>query len=202
VGIRALWASQAGVDGRPVNQMGHMDDYYVGYESVAQDPYLSAQPPRKEHLPDCIGDFIGLNQRKWTNELMNGECVGNIDAYSFVFWDTNGNRRVNYTPTNATGAWLPDIQSGFKAWTRYRGYDADVFTQLNDHRLGVTGRGFTYDDLKAEINAGYPVLFFLQPPNEMYRTRGTTNRYNPDIHGVMAYGYVENVPDVGFTRAF
>lgn len=197
--IRSMWASQAGVDGRPLNQPGHMDDYYVDYEVVTLDPYVIAG--RKEHAPDCIGDFIGLSQRKWTNELMAGECVGNIDAYSFVYWESNGNRRVNYAATNAAGEPLPDIQSGFKAWARYRGYDADVFTQLNDHRVGGNGAGFRYEDLKAEINAGYPVLFFLQPANETYRTSirnrtpaGNTNRYNPEIHGVMAYGYLED-PD-------
>jgi len=195
-GIRSLWASEAGIDGRPANMPGHFDDYYVGYESVAQDRYVTAG--RTEHVPDCIGDFIGLSQRKWTGQLMNGECVGNIDAYSFVFWDTNGNRRVNYTPANAAGEWHPDIQSGYKAWTRSRGYDAQVFTQLNDHRVGG-GRGFTFEDLKAEINAGYPVLFFLQPLNQMFRTIGT-NKFNPDIHGVMAYGYIENVAELGVSK--
>jgi hypothetical protein len=205
VGIRSLWVSQAGVDGRPLNQFGHMDDYYVEYESIAQDPYVTAGRP--EHQADCVGDFIGLNQRKWTSQGLNGECIGNIDAYSFVFWDTNGNRRINFTPTNIAGAWIPDIQSGFKAFARYRNYDVDVFTQLNDHRVGIAGRGFTYEHLKAEINAGYPVCFFLQPVNEIYRTNipgktpvGNTNRYNPEIHGVMAYGYAENVSEIGANK--
>src|SRR5437867_13195351 len=34
-GIRALWASQAGLDGRPFDQPGHYDDYYAGYESTS-----------------------------------------------------------------------------------------------------------------------------------------------------------------------
>src|SRR5438477_8275064 len=32
--IRALWASQAGIDGRPLSKPGHYDDYYVEYEST------------------------------------------------------------------------------------------------------------------------------------------------------------------------
>ena len=88
VGIRSMWVSQAGLDGRPANKPGHMDDYWdyqpgtspPGYESTATDPYILAN--RAEHEPDCIGDFIGLNQKKWTN--LNSECDGNINAYSFV----------------------------------------------------------------------------------------------------------------------
>src|SRR5262249_47954131 len=80
-GIVSMWASMAGVDGRPADKPGHVDDYYISYESTAPDPYITAG--RAEHAPDCIGDFMGLNQRKWTN--MNSECSGNIDAFSFVF---------------------------------------------------------------------------------------------------------------------
>jgi hypothetical protein len=186
-GIRSLWASSTNYDNRPANRPGHMDDYYDSYESTLPDPYARAGRP--EHTPDCIGDFIGLNQRKFTNQ--NGECDGNIDAYSFVYWDTNGNRRVNYTPTNA-GAATVDIQSGLRAWTRYRGYDADVFTQLVDFNPHVpAGHGFTYEDLKKEIDAGYPVLFFLQPNEQLYRSLPGAAKANPEIHGIMAYGYVD-----------
>src|SRR5262245_40533096 len=107
-GIKSMWASRAGLDGRPADQPGHMDDYWVQYESTASDPYVTAGRP--EHTPDCIGDFIGLSQNKWTN--LNGECDGNIDAFSFVFWDQAGARRVNYTPDPQNGQPVPDIPSG------------------------------------------------------------------------------------------
>lgn len=114
-GIRSMWASKAGVDGRPSAQPGHIDDYWVNYqtdnnysyESTAADPYITAA--RTEHAPDCIGDFIGLSQKKWTN--LGGECDGNIDAYSYSFWDKTGQRRNNYSFTNTTGQYIPDIQS-------------------------------------------------------------------------------------------
>ena len=195
VSIRSLWASQAGVDGRPANQFGHIDDYYSAGngnaydQSTASDPYVLAG--RAEHTPDCIGDFIGLNQKKWTN--MAGECDGNIDAYSFVFWDKTGNKRINYSPTNNTGEYVPDIQSGLKAWAKYRGYDADVFTQLPSFSPEKTGPGgFTYADMKAEIDAGYPVLLFLQPPGEFSRSLGSMTKANPEIHGIMVWGYYED----------
>lgn len=210
VGIQSLFASKAGVDGRPTTQYGHIDDYYTGgngntyNQSTAPDPYLVAG--RAEHTPDCIGDFIGLNQNKWTN--MASECDGNIDAYSFVFWDKTGKKRVNYSHTNTSGQYIPDIQSGYKAWARYRGYDAEVFTQLSDFNPErTTGAGFTYEDVKAEIDAGYPVLCFLQVQGVFSRDSrifGQNNpamlKANPEIHGVMIYGYIEDVPEVGAAR--
>jgi hypothetical protein len=184
-GIRSMWASQSGLDGRPGNQPGHMDDYWVSYEFTGQDPYVGAN--RTEHSPDCIGDFIGLSQNKWAS--LGGECRGNIDAYSFVFWDKTGNRRQNYYTTNAD-TYVPDIGSGLKEWMRWRGYDADVFTQLTDFNSErTTAAGFTYADVKREIDAGYPVLCYLQPAGVYSRTLGGASGVNPEIHGVMIFGY-------------
>jgi hypothetical protein len=194
VGIRSMWASRAGFDGRPATQFGHIDDYWLfyqddvsfSYESTAPDPYLTAG--RGEHPPDCIGDFIGLSQKKWGN--LNGECDGNIDAFSFVFWDKAGDIRTNYLPADTNGLWIPDIPSGLRAWTRYRGSDADVFSQLADFNPTVQpGKGFSFADLKAEIDAGYPVLIYLQNYNQLSRSLPGMNRANPEMHGMLAYGY-------------
>jgi hypothetical protein len=196
VGIRSMWASKAGVDGRPSEQPGHVDDYWelylsdgpYSYESTATDPYITAG--RAEHAPDCIGDFIGLSQKKWTN--MNNECDGNVDAFSFVYWETNGNKRTNFVPTKAAGSPPRDIQSGLREWTKYRGYDAEVVTQLIDFNPETpSGRGFTFDDLKAEINAGYPLLVFLQDYTSKSRPLFPMQRANPEIHGMLIYGYLE-----------
>jgi hypothetical protein len=194
-GIRSLWANRAGFDGRPANQFGHIDDYWwfyddsgYSYEDPGPDPYVTAGRP--EHPPDCIGDFIGLSQRKWVN--MNGECDGNIDAFSFVYWDTNGNRRVNFTATTPTNTPAPDIQSGLRAWTQFRGFDADVFTQLADFNpQAPAGTGFTFEDVKREIDAGYPFMVFLQRYNQFHRSFDGMPRGNPEIHGMLVYGYQE-----------
>lgn len=187
VGIRSLWASQAGLDGRLSSSPGHVDDYFVAYASTLPDPHATASRP--EHQPDCLGDFIGLGQRKWTN--MNGECDGNIDGYSFVYWDSSGYRRVNFTPGPEAGLPAIDIQSGLRSWTQYRGYTADVFTQLSDLNPEVPpGKGFTFEDLKAEIDAGYPVLMFLQDVRGKWRDFSDAARINPLIHGILAYGYL------------
>ncbi len=184
--IAALWASEAGRDGRPWNKPGHVDDYYIDYQRTEPDPYVTEG--RTEHTPDCIGDFTGQNQNRWTNQ--NGECDGNIDGYVFNYFDASGQRRVNFTPSAAAGLPARDLQSGLRAWANYRGYEADVFSQLVDvNSMVPPGSGFTFSDLKAEIQAGYPVLIFLQDPYNTSQPRDLMPRANPDLHGVLAYGY-------------
>lgn len=188
-GIRALWASEAGVDGRPFNRPGHVDDYWVDYEYTGNDPWRNSG--RAEHSPDCLGDFIGLNQNQWAD--LGGECSGNIDGYSFNYFDQAGRRRANYTPTDASGSLVPDIQSGLRRWTAWREYEADTFSQLTDFNPDLQpggGPGFTFADLKAEIDAGYPVLLFMQAFGVFSRTLDGKPRQNPIIHGMLAYGYV------------
>jgi hypothetical protein len=188
-GVISLWASKAGLDGRLSNNPGHVDDYYVAFENTGTDPYVTAG--RTEHTPDSLCDFLGLSQWKWMNE--NNECNGNIDGYCFVYWDTNGTRRVNYSPTNSTGAPVVDVQSGLRAWTRYRGYDSSVFSQLTEFNPNKpAGQGFTFDDMKAEIDAGYPVLLSLQQTNAFSRNMGGATNVNPAIHSMLAYGYYIN----------
>ena len=117
--------NSGGVRWQAVGQAGHIDDYWTfyslanewpfSYESTEEDPHKIAG--RREHLPDCVGDFIGLSQKKWTN--MNDECDGNINSYAFVFWDKSGEKRVNYQPPFKAGSQPRDVPSGWRTWTRY-----------------------------------------------------------------------------------
>ncbi|HTG44738.1 MAG TPA: hypothetical protein VK633_09425, partial [Verrucomicrobiae bacterium] len=193
-GIRSLWASKAGFDGRPADQPGHIDDYWeffqnenvYSYESTATDPYQVAGRP--EHEPDCLGDFMGASQNKWQN--LDSECTGNIDAFSFNFWDKQGGLRMNFTPPLADGTPIRDVQSGLKNWTYSRGYDADVGSQLADFNSAVpTGGGFSFEDLKAEITRGYPVMLILQNPGDFSRNLRGMPRGNPLIHAMVAYQF-------------
>lgn len=196
-GIRSLWASKAGFDGRPEDKPGHIDDYWdyyldevrYSYESTSQDPYLAAG--RDEHEPDSIGDFIGASQNKWKN--MNGECNGNIDAFAFNFWDKSGLARTNYVPPlQQDGIEVRDLQSGLRKFAEFRGYNAEVYSQLTDFNPETPeGMGFTFDDLKREINAGFPVMLFLQEPGAFSRDIFGMPEANPRVHGMVAYGYVE-----------
>ena len=196
-GILALWASRAGWDGRPEDRPGHFDDYYHAYESTAPDDYIVDERP--EHAPDCIGDFIGLSQDKWS--LLNDECNGNIDGFSFVFWDSSGARRTEPIVIEGDTMISPDIPTGLEGWTRYRGYEADTFSQLSDFNPNVPdGAGFSYEDLKREIDAGYPVLLFMQPFDSNSRNFAERAAMNPNIHGMLAYGYFVSDDGTQFVR--
>lgn len=196
-GIRALWASAAGRDGRPTDQPGHEDDYYVDYDSSAPDPHVTAG--REEHAPDCLGDFIGLSQNKWRN--LGGECDGNVDGFCFTYWDLTGARRENFEPGPEAGLPAVDLASGLRAWTAWRGFEADVFTQLADFNPHVLeGQGFTYEDLRAEIDAGYPLLVWLQDYEDYSRPVGDLPRANPSLHGMLIHGYY--LDDAGVQRVY
>lgn len=194
-GIRSLWASKAGFDGRPADQLGHIDDYWqvyddeltLSYESTAPDPYLTAGRP--EHPHDCLSDFMGASQNKWKN--INGEHDGNIDAYAFVIWDPSGARRTNFQPPPQDTVPVLDIPSGLRSWTRFKKHDAEVFSQLTDFNPKVPANaGFTFENLKAEIDAGYPVLLYLQNFNDASRALPGMARANPNVHGMLAFGYL------------
>lgn len=187
VGIHSLWASQAGVDGRPLNKPGHIDDYWDYYEGAQVDPYVRAG--RAEHEPDCVGDFMGASQNKWT-DLGGGECNGNLDAFSFNFWDKSGARRVDFEPPVLNGTQARDLQSGFRKWAASRGYKAEVFSQMPNFSSEIpVGTGFTLEELKAELEAGYPVMLFLQLPGQFSRTVDGKARMNPLVHGMLTVGY-------------
>lgn len=185
--IYSLWTSKAGRDGRPADQPGHEDDYWIDYESTADDPCVTAGRP--EHEPDCIGDFIGLSQQKWTS--LGGDCDGNIDGFTYVYWNRKGLRQDNFQPNDNAGLPALDVQSGLREWARYRGYHADTFTQLADFDPEVVppATGFTYDQVKAEVDAGYPLIVQLQVRNQYFRPVGDMPRANPMIHAVLIYGY-------------
>jgi hypothetical protein len=195
VGIRSLWASRAGFDGRPADQPGHVDDYWTyletdqsySYESTEPDPYVTAG--RVEHEPDSLCDFMGASQNKWAD--LDGECSGNIDAYSFNFWDKSGSVRTNFVPAAQEGQEVRDVQSGIRKWTQYRGYHANLLSQLADFNPTVpAGHGFTFEDLRAEILRGNPVLLMLQNPGEYARALPGNSRANPNIHAMVAFHFV------------
>jgi hypothetical protein len=77
-----------------------------------------------------------------------------------------------------------------RAWAQWRGYDVDVFSQLVEFNPECPpGQGFTFADLRREIDAGYPVLAFLQSYSEKSRAFTGMPKANPLIHGMMIYGY-------------
>jgi hypothetical protein len=78
---------------------------------------------------------MGASQKKWTD--LDGECAGNIDAYAFNFWEKSGAMRVNFTPPPLQGLPVRDVQSGLREWAKYRGYAANVSSQLVEFNPNV-----------------------------------------------------------------
>ena len=62
-------------------------------------------------------------------------------------------------------------------------------------------KGFTFEDLKSEIEAGYPVLIFLQDYTVRNRALSGMAKANPEIHGMLAYGYLDD-PSFGVQYVF
>ena len=197
VGIRSLWANRAGFDGRPANQPGHIDDYWESYASEfdysyqdpGPDPYVTAG--RAEHAPDCIGDFIGLKPKKMGEHerrvRRERRCI--LVCILGYEWESPRELYCDHADKHACAghpirAARMDAVSGLR-----RGRFHAVCRLQSAGR--PSGTGFTFEDVKREIEAGYPFLVFLQDYNQFYRSFTGMPRGNPEIHGMMVYGYQE-----------
>ena len=150
-----LVATHMGYDG--LVPKGHVDDYYYDYLSTV-DPYWGNWT--QHAYADCTADYMGTNQyHKWQNK----------DGSTTFYFDTGTNAPLyDYTgaePTKRDGC------HGLKLFFQSRGYT--VTSNYNQPIYGYGGKaaGFTYDNFKAQIDAGRPVLIHL------------------DGHTMLGYGY-------------
>jgi len=142
-----LTASQEGLDGRTTK--GHKDDYYHKYGSNVA-PYYGSW---KEHAPqDSLADFMGTSMF---------QKYGSTDGSTWIWTNQDGSPVYDFTEYDDTQR---DGMHGIKLFVESRGYSvaSDGQHSLNYNQLiyGYNGntKGFTYDQYKAEIDAGYPVL--------------------------------------------
>ncbi len=141
-----LVASHNGVDGRTIR--GSIDDYWVSYDSSADDPYIT-NSWTMHTWGDAIGDYMKTSQ----------SVYGNRDgSTAFYNWTTSP------TPLTCsymeTSGWIDDEDGtyGRKLFYEARGYTVtDCYNQKTDNNSG----GFTYAMFMAEIDAGRPVLLNL-----------------------------------------
>jgi len=145
-----LTASQEGLDGRTTK--GSKDDYYHKYGSDV-DPYYGSW---KEHTPqDSLADFMGTSMY---------QKYGSTDGSTWIWTNRDGSPVYDFTEYDDTQR---DGMHGIKLFVESRGYTVahDGQHSLNYNQLiyGYNGntKGFTYDQYKAEIDAGYPVLIQL-----------------------------------------
>jgi len=153
-----LSATRNGLDGQTTR--GHVDDYWIRYGEPGPDPFVTNGWP--EHtLGDCTGDFMKTS--KW----FDAEGL-NTDGSTTFYYYTNG-APLHWYDMDAT-AQAYDGGYGLKLFYESRGYT--VTDMYNQYRLGVdpdeggpnppTTQGCVFDDYKAEIDAGRPVMVHVR----------------------------------------
>jgi len=138
-----LSASRMGVDGR--SEKGHVDDYWYMYGSE-QDPYYGNWT--QHAYGECTADYMG------TNQFHN---FGASDGATRFYSNLNGTPLYDYTGSEPNER---DGCHGFRLFMESRGYDVQANGNYSQRIYGYEGntQGFTYDQFKAEIDAGRPVL--------------------------------------------
>jgi YD repeat-containing protein len=147
-----LSATSNGLDGRVIN--GHVDDYWIAYGCAGPDPWVGNWT---EHTQgDCTADYMGTNQWKYGSPVSY-----NADGETLLFFNTDGSPLYDfddYEPTYRDGC------HGMRLFAESRGYS--VVTNFNQLIYGYPGtdlgKGFTFADFMAEIDAGRPVIIHVE----------------------------------------
>ncbi|MBN1455052.1 MAG: hypothetical protein JW945_02205 [Methanomicrobia archaeon] len=141
-----LSATHQGKDGRETR--GHVDDYWIDYGSTAKDPFIKNGWPEHAY-GDCTGDYMKTNQYNYNN----------FDGSTTFYFYTNG-AATRYTDLYPSYHNL-DGCCGLKMFFESRGYTVtDMYNQYIEE-LELT-YGFTFDQYKAEIDAGRPVMIHVE----------------------------------------
>jgi hypothetical protein len=142
-----LSATHNGLDGRATN--GHVDDYWWWYGNASPDPFIGHWA---EHAyGDCTGDYMKTNQSTY----------GNSDGSTTLYFFTDGTPLYWYQ-MEGYGIAASDGGYGLKLFYESRGYTvADMYNQRIRGQGSNPTLGFTYDQYKAEIDAGRPVMIHV-----------------------------------------
>ncbi len=132
----------------------HIRDFWTGYGNFGDDPH-----PHGTHTPNCLADFMGSNQ---------DQC-GNVDGSTTFFFLVSGEKVTSQLLINENVAYRSGLY-GIGEYTWAAGYGSDLYNQLVRGYNG-NANGFTFEQLKNEIDAGRPVLIHL------------------DGHTMIAFGY-------------
>ena len=148
-----LSATCQGLDGRTIP--GHVDDYWISYQSPGPDPWTIAGGGSgiQHAYGDCTGDYMKTNQ--W---LDPGEQV-NIDG-STAFWSWENGTKFNLDDAEYLEVEDLDGMYGFALFMASRGYTVTgAYTQLT--KAPGLSHWMSFADFKAEIDAGRPVLIHI-----------------------------------------
>jgi hypothetical protein len=143
-----LSATHNGYDGRTI--LGHVDDYWIAYGSTLPDPFITGG--WIEHTyGDCTGDYMKTNQYNYSN----------TDGAT-TFYNYTSGAPLYWSDMEGLGIHTLDGGYGVKLFYESRGYAvSDMYNQyILDYASPV--QGFTYDQYKAEIDAGRPVMIHVE----------------------------------------
>ena len=136
-----LSATRNGLDGRATR--GHVDDYWVSYNSSASDPYITNGWTQHTY-GECTGDFMKTNQ----------SAFGNLDGWTDFFFYSNG---VPYSGTDPQ-----DGCCGLRLFFESRGYTMTTYFTQTIYGYNGNTQGFTRGDFQEEIDAGRPVMIQVE----------------------------------------
>jgi hypothetical protein len=138
-----LIASHNGVDGQ--TSRGSIDDYWVSYDSSANDPYISGS--WAQHTwGTAVGDYMKTSQSAYNN----------VDGSTHFYTYLSGSNPLTCSVMLSGGVADLDGTYGRKLFYEARGYTVtDCYNQPTDNY--ITG-GFNLADFQAEIDSGHPVL--------------------------------------------
>jgi len=143
-----LSATHIGYDGRTIR--GHVEDYWISYGDPGPDPFIIGGWPEHTY-GECLADYMGSNQSTY----------GLGDGGTW-FWNYTDGSPLHYWEMPGYG--LADYSGmyGIYEFCDARGYAVDEL--YNQYILGWASptNGFTYDQYKAEIDAGRPVMIHLR----------------------------------------
>ena len=146
-------ATEKDLDG--VTSKAHVDDYWISIGSPGPDPWEGNWAEHTWSL--CVADFIGTSQWKWDGDL-NGVKDRQYDGSTIYFYYPDGGKLHDYIPPAAQGLPRTALCHGMRLFAESRGYTVlQNYVQLTDTPSGHP-QGFSFNDFKAEINAGRPVI--------------------------------------------
>ncbi len=140
-----LIASKAGVDGRVAK--GSIDDYWVSYNSTANDPYTGHWA--QHTWGTAIGDYMKTSQKAYAN------VDGSTTFHTYV----SSASPLTAAAMVSGGVASKDGTYGRKLFYEARGYTVtECYNQKTDNTIDG---GFSFLQFKAEIDAGRPVMLNL-----------------------------------------
>ncbi len=129
----------------------HIADFWVGYNQSGNDP-LDSGRTRPDDF-DCLADFMGTSQ-----DGLEGYYNNTDGGTAFYNYTTTG-LRLDYTALEEDELDISGMY-GIYEYVTYAGYDvASLYNQNTDNQFD---NGFSFDDAKAEIDAGRPFLVHIE----------------------------------------